>query len=184
MKPINAKMLLFIFLAVVIGVFLAITTRQRINMPPSLINTLEQVEAGKTTVGQLDNLSNRFGQKEQNGKTMIFVGENRPQGYSTIEVEQGIVKQIIINDRQRFEFFSSAQYQEKYGKPDLSLYGPWQESGYISDIYLRLGLIVIGHQRTNDVVEVWKIPAEITTDRLFAAYGDQFFSSPQPKNQF
>lgn len=177
-------MLLFIFLALVIGVFLAITTRQRRHGLPSRINTLEQVEVGKTTIDQLDNLLNQFGQKKQDGKTTIFVGENRPQGYSTIEVKQGVVKQIIVNDKQHFEFSSSVQYQEKYGKPDLSLYGPWQESGYISNIYLGLGLIVVGHQRTNDVIEVWKIPAGLITDQFFAAYGDQFYPSPQPKNQF
>ena len=183
-KNYKTKLVLLVLLLITIGVGLAVFTAPK-NKPQSPIipiTQVNQINPGSTTLDQLNQLPDQFSTQKNASQITILTGQNKSHSYSSINIKDNIVSHIIISDISQFEFIQLLPYLNKYGQPDQKFYGPWQASGYFSYLYLKYGLIVIAHQSTNKVVEIWKIPQNLTFPQFLNQY-PQFSSSPQSPNR-
>lgn len=188
MFKLNRKTKLFLaLLAIIAGVLAAftLTNKEKAGLPtPKTITDINQIIPGQTTADQLENLEGKYATKTENGRIIILVGQNEPDRYSKIELKENIVADIIIRDTTKFEFNTLDQYQNKYGLPNKILYGPWQNSGFLSYLFLQPNFIIIAHQNTQEIVEVWKIPQNLGLEQFFQSYEGKFSTSPKINNQF
>lgn len=179
-----------VFLAIALVSVVLILTFLKVTILPKntpnlpQLKSIDQIVPGSTKEVQLQQIPGRYAEKKSGDKTQVFVGENKPQQYSIIESKNGSITNLIIDDKAEFEFPTIGQYQTKYGAPSEILYGPWQESGYLSHLFLSPGLIVIAHQNTKDIIEVWKIPQNMSLTSFFQQFGKSFSTSPSLENQF
>jgi hypothetical protein len=142
---------------------------------------IEKVIPGKTVIKESGQLEGYYATatNDNNNKTTVLVGENQPGKYSSVILKNNLVSYIIINNLAEFEFTNLPEFIGKYGQSDKILYGPWQESGYLSYVYLITGQIIIAHQQTNEVIEIWKIPPAITLTKLLRDFSENFSDFPK-----
>lgn len=196
--PLRVSLPLLALIAVVVILGLTVFSRNRIkedggpsaptvSREPSVVPSIVSVESvtpGVTQEIELSRVEDRFASREIGNTTYILVGENQSQRYSTIEVQNGVVSAVTIDDPRQFQFPNLRGYQSIYGQPDPILYGPWEESGFRSYLYLKEGLIVIGHERTGEVIEVWRIPSGLSFEQLLQKFGDRFSISSRRESHF
>lgn len=178
----NKKVLTVILGAAAVNIILllifGISGKKPVLQDKQPISNIQNIIPGTTTAGELAGLPKQYAILPDSGQTKtIFVGENQPGKYSSLVTENNIVSKIIINDLSLFDSSVLSGYTQKYGQTDMVLYGPWQESGYISHIFLKPGLIVIAHQRTEEVIEIWKIIPGLTLSQFSQKFGGEFSDS-------
>ena len=127
-----------------------------------------------------------FLSKDQGSYKEHYTGNSESSNYTIYGEKDGKLAYTILSNPSDFEFPSLDDYFTKYQTPDLELYGPWSErSGSKSYVYLRPGLIVIGHPVSKTIVEEWHIKPNLSVDDFKAAFSDKFSPSPPiPSNNF
>src|SRR4030043_1779369 len=78
---------------------------------PTNIPQINQITPGQTTLDQLENLPQKFGTLQKDDATQILVGQNQPNSYSTINLQNNKVASVIINNQSQFEFLTITEYQ-------------------------------------------------------------------------
>lgn len=181
--PRQTAIFLTILIVIIAGIIILKFSLSRQPASQTNISQIDQIIPGQTTLNQLQNLPDKFAARQKENVTRIFVGQDQPRSYSTIEIHSNTVSGIIINNQSLFEFPTLAGYQNKYGSPDYALYGPGQAYGYLSYVYLKNGLIIIAHQKNKQIDEIWKISPDLTFSQFQQKY-PQFSTSPQSLNRF
>jgi hypothetical protein len=100
---------------------------------------------------------------------------------------------IYINSEQKIAFIkrvvstidriSEKEITSQLGSPEIKLFGPYAEVGFILYVYPQKGFAYLGSKTGDTVLELWYFDPTITIDNLIKQYAPEYEKEDKPRSQ-